>query len=93
MNPRPAPTQTSGSARSARAAQVPLSGSWLILARVTWGTVVVLALEIVVSYLPTSLALLKTVFERATCTFARLTPTAVQALSALGLSHLRDMGL
>ena len=82
MNPRPALTQTSGSARSPRAAQAPLSGSWLIL-----------ALEIVVSHLPTSLALLKTVCEKATCTFARLTPTTVQAFSALGLSHLRDMGL
>ena len=82
MNPRLAPTQTRGRARSPRAAQAPLSASWLIL-----------ALEIFVSHLPTYLALLKTVCERATCTFAGLTPTTVQAFSTLGLSHLRDMGL
>jgi hypothetical protein len=87
MSLQQTPARTSVSAQAPRAAPASLSGSWLLLARVTWGTVVVLALGIGVASLPTYTAFLDTVCVRATCSFARLTPTTVQALSALGLSH------
>jgi len=86
MNPSAA-SKASGSQQQPSEVDTRLSGWWLGLAWVGWDVLVLFALGSVVVSLPTYLVLLETVCESTTCTFGRLTPTTVQALSALGLSH------
>ena len=69
-----------------RAANTRLSGSRLILARVTWLAVVTLIVALFITMLPAYSTLLQTICTGATCGPTQPTPDSAQDIQKLGLS-------
>jgi len=63
-----------------------LQGRWLLLARVSWGALVVLTLAIFFASLPVYMAQLQTPCAGTTCWYIQLSPGQVGALKGIGLS-------
>jgi hypothetical protein len=70
----------------ASTANTRLSGSWLILARVTWIAVVTLIVALFLAMLPAYSTLLQTICTGATCSLVQPTLDSAQGLQELGLS-------
>src|SRR5260370_20178448 len=89
MNLQQAPTQTRGSRTQHKATDARPHGRWLLLMRVGWVVVVVLALGLFVGSIPSDFAnlhLLCTGTAAACITHGQLTPGGVRRLHDLGLS-------
>src|SRR6266516_6336787 len=72
---------------SSSIADTGLRGGWLVLARIVWVAVVVLALELFIASIPTTFAALHNLCTAPSCTTSGpLTPADVQELQAVGLS-------
>ncbi|HLH61596.1 MAG TPA: ATP-binding protein [Ktedonobacteraceae bacterium] len=63
-----------------------LSGGWLIVARVAWGTVVTLVLGLLVVSLPGYLSYLQIICVHQPCLYQQLTLNSARSLQALGIS-------
>ena len=63
-----------------------LSGRWLVLARATWVTLVILTLVVFFGSMPEYLVQLATPCARASCVYQQLTPGQVKTLQGIGLS-------
>ncbi len=72
--------------QSTSQADTRLHGGWLILGRVAWGAVVVLALLLFLVSLPTYLTYLQTVCVHQPCPYQQLTSNSVHSLQVLGIS-------
>src|SRR6266487_841412 len=72
---------------SSSIADTGLRGGWLVLARIVWVAVVVLALGLFIASIPTTFAALHNLCTAPSCTTSGpLTPADVQELQAVGLS-------
>src|SRR2546430_6635238 len=87
MNLQHAPTMTAGNSDLHNTRDPRLYGRWLILARIGWVAVVVLALGLFIASIPTTFADLHILCTASSCsTSGQLTPDYVRELQALGLS-------
>jgi hypothetical protein len=84
MNGQHAPIEVTESRERHSSAR--LQGRWLLLARGTWGALVVLTLGIFFASLPVYLALLQTPCAGTACYYTQLSPGQVGALTGIGLS-------
>ena len=90
MNRQQAPTPTGGSRQQHKATDARLHGRWLLLLRVGWVVVIVLALGLFVGSIPSDFAnlhLLCTGAAAACIIHGQLTPGDVRRLHELGLSR------
>src|SRR6266702_1627308 len=87
MNRADVQSETGVRSASSSMADTRLRGGWLVLARVVWGAVVVLALGLFIASIPTTFAALHMLCTAPSCTTSGpLTPDDVQELQAVGLS-------
>src|SRR6266705_2029157 len=87
MNRTDVQSETVVRSASSSMADTRLRGGWLVLARVVWGAVVVLALGLFIASIPTTFAALHMLCTAPSCTTSGpLTPDDVQELQAVGLS-------
>jgi hypothetical protein len=84
MNVHQTPTEVAESRERHSSAR--LHGRWLLLARGTWITLVVLTLGIFFASLPVYVALLQTPCTGTACAWQQLTPEQVGVLKGMGLS-------
>jgi hypothetical protein len=78
--------QSASGSVGASTANTRLSGSWLILARVTWIAVVTLIVALFLAMLPAYSTLLQTICTSARCGFVQPTLDSAQGIQKLGLS-------
>jgi hypothetical protein len=87
MNRTDVQSETGVRSASSSMADTRLRGGWLVLARVVWGAVVVLALGLFIASIPITFAGLHMLCTAASCTTSGpLTPDDVRELQAVGLS-------
>ena len=87
MNRADVQSETGVRSASSSMADTRLRGGWLVLARVVWGAVVVLALGLFIASIPTNFAALHMLCTAPSCTTSGpLTPDDVRELQAVGLS-------
>src|SRR6266581_2362649 len=87
MNRADVQSETGVRSASSSMADTRLRGGWLVLARVVWGAVVVLALGLFIASIPTTFAALHILCTAPSCTTSGpLTPDDVRELQAVGLS-------
>src|SRR5712691_4850436 len=87
MNRADVQSETGVRSASSSMADTRLRGGWLVLARVVWGAVVVLALGLFIASIPTNFAALHMLCTAPSCTTSGpLTPDDVRELQAWGLS-------
>src|SRR5260221_429278 len=87
MNRTDVQSETVVRSASSSMADTRLRGGWLVLARVVWGAVVVLALGLFIASIPTTFAALHMLCTAPSCTpSGPLTPDDVRELQAVGLS-------
>ncbi len=87
MNRTDVQSETVVRSASSSMADTRLRGGWLVLARVVWGAVVVLALGLFIASIPTTFAALHMLCTAPSCTpSGPLTPDDVRKLQAVGLS-------
>lgn len=89
MNSPSAPTETTMNAQPRREVDTHLRGRWLMLARVAWIVIALLALGLFIASIPTYFAFLHVVCTSALATCrnnGQLTPDDLRALQATGLS-------
>jgi hypothetical protein len=87
MNRTDEQSETGVRSASSSMADTRLRGGWLVLARVVWGAVVVLALGLFIASIPPTFADLHMLCTAPSCTpSGPLTPDDVRELQALGLS-------
>src|SRR6266702_883338 len=87
MNRADVQSETGVRSASSSMADTRLRGGWLVLARVVWGAVVVLALGLFIASIPTTFAALHMLCTAPSCTTSGpLTPDDVRELQAVGLS-------
>ncbi len=84
MNDQPTPRASTGSGEQDSYAR--LHGRWIVLARLGWGTLVVLTLAIYFAILPVFLAQLQTPCAGSACQYLQLTPGQAETLKGIGLS-------
>jgi hypothetical protein len=85
MNIRTEHIKTAGVANFSENADTILHGRWLLLARVTWFTIVTLALLVFIASMPVYIAQLTRVCTGVACSTGQLTPQIVGTLRNLGL--------
>src|SRR5438093_3196061 len=83
--PHATPRQTARPEQDS-AAETRLRGRWLLIARVAWLVVVLLAITVCVATIPVEFARLHQICFSGDCVHPHLTPASVAELHAVGLS-------